>query len=304
LSGTGGIGETAPSVTASDTTQWALPPERAGRPAPADLLERRQLILAAPVPPATNGITRRDVVLGGVAAVVYEPAMPSAAILYFHGGGFRVGHAGMWPAFHPLLATRTKGRVISVDYRLAPEHPFPAAVHDAAVAYEATRRDGLPVVVAGDSAGGGVAAALAVAASRSGVERPRGLVLVSPWVDLTVTAATYDSRSATDVMFSRSSAQDAVDLYLQGGDPLDPLASPLFADARCFPPTLLFAGGDEVLLDDTLELATRLARAGRTVELHVGAGRQHVWVNTGFDSTEGRAAVDAIARFVSTVTAD
>ena len=127
-------------------------------------------------------------------------------------------------------------------------------------------------------------------------------MLISPWLDLTASGASYDSRAGTDQMFSRASAHAGAEGYLQGADPKDPLASPQFADFSEFPPTLVMAGGDEVLLDDAVQLAEQLAAARRTVELHAVAGMQHVWPTLVPDLQESIDALDAISRFMVRVT--
>ena len=146
---------------------------------------------AMPSADALGGIEPRVETRGRVQAFVCEPDEPTSTFLYLHGGGYRLGEAAGWIPFAARLATATSARVVLVDYKLAPEHPFPAAIHDVVAAYDDVRAQGLPVVVGGDSAGGGLAAALAVACVESGVEVPAGLVLLSPWLDLTVRAATF-----------------------------------------------------------------------------------------------------------------
>jgi acetyl esterase/lipase len=190
-------------------------------------------------------------------------------------------------------------RATLVDYRLAPEHPFPAAVHDAAAVYDAVRVSGdRPVVVAGDSAGGGLAAALVVAALRSGVATPAALVLLSPWLDVALTGETHTTRAARDQLFPTASSTEAAETYLQGHPARDPLASPLFADVEGFPPTALFAGTEETLLSDSVSFASRLALDGVTVTLHVAAGMQHVWPLLQPDARESDAVFATIGTFV------
>jgi acetyl esterase/lipase len=282
---------------------WGLPDRRAGTEPPSDLVDQRASITARPVPPAA-GVTVQELDLGGVAGVVCEPEEPSAVLVYFHGGGYRLGTASMSAAFGARLAEAADLRVVIVNYALAPEEPFPAALHDAAGAYEATlERWAEPTLVGGDSAGGGLAASLTAAAlgaraQGAAIVAPCGLVLLSPWLDLTVEAPSYATRAASDPLFSRQRALEASALYLQGWDPRDPLASPLFAELEGFPPTLVFAATGEVLIDDAVGLAGRLAAAGVTVQAHLVAGMQHVWPTIFPELDESGRAVGEIARFV------
>ncbi len=157
----------------------------------------------------------------------------------------------------------------------------------------------LPVLLGGDSAGGGLATSLVVAALAADLPLPRGVILFSPWLDLTVSADSYGSRAQSDLLFSASSATAAADLYLQGWDPRDPLASPVLGDLHGFPPTLLFVGSEEVLLDDALALAHALSRAGSTVSLHAVAGMQHVWPTIWPELPESETALHLLAAFVA-----
>jgi monoterpene epsilon-lactone hydrolase len=279
---------------------WTLPDERAGQDALPALVERRALVGGADDQQViADGVTAEETAIGRVPCVVCAPASPAATLVYFHGGGYRLGTARGWRTFGSSLAAAASTRVILVDYRLAPEHPFPAALRDALAVFDAvdSGADG-PVYAGGDSAGGGLAAALGVACLQRGGAVPAGLVLISPWVDLTQTAGTYESRAETDVMFPKSSADEAAALVLQGHDPRDPLVSPQFADVTGFPATQIFVGGLETLLDDSLEFAARVARAGSAVELVVAPDQQHVYPYLAPDSAAGRAAHAAIARFL------
>jgi acetyl esterase/lipase len=279
---------------------WTLPDERAGHEAPADLVERRALVGGGDDQQViADGVAADETEIGGVPCIVCAPASPARTLVYFHGGGFRLGTARGWRTFGSRIAAAANTRVVLVDYRLAPEHPYPAALRDALAVHDALTGDGATVFAGGDSAGGGIAASLTVACLQRGVAVPVGLVLSSPWVDLTQTAGTFVSRAETDIMFSKQSGDDASALYLQGHDPRDPLASPQFADVTGFPPTQIFAGGMETLLDDSLELAARIARAGSAVELVVAPDQQHVYPYLALDSEPGRAAHAAIARFLT-----
>jgi acetyl esterase/lipase len=279
---------------------WTLPEQRPGHEAPPDLVERRALTAGGFGPQViADGVSAEEAEIGGVPCVVCSPASPARSLVYFHGGGYRLGSAVGWSTFGSSVASASNTRVVLVDYALAPEHPFPAALRDAIAVYDAVVADGGTVYAGGDSAGGGLAAALTVACLQRGVPVPTGLVLISPWVDLTQTAGTYESRAQTDVMFGKESADDASALLLQGHDARDPLASPQFADVTGFPPTQIFAGGQETLLDDSLEFAARVARAGGAVELVVAPDEQHVYPTLAPDGDAGRAALAAIARFLT-----
>jgi acetyl esterase/lipase len=239
------------------------------------------------------GIAARDAEYGGIACFVSEPAEPVGTLLYFHGGGYRMGSPAAWANFASRLSAATGLRVIVPDYRLAPEHPFPAAVEDALAAYAAVDEAfGGPLLVGGDSAGGGLAASLALTAA----QRPDGLILISPWLDLAVTDPAYDNRAA-DQFFPKASAQEAAELYLQGHPAGDPLASPLLGDFVGFPPTLLFASADECVVGDALKLQAKLADARVFMEARIVPNMTHVWPVIAPALTESAAALAAIAAF-------
>jgi epsilon-lactone hydrolase len=257
---------------------WKLPPLRPGRAAPpAILASRAELAGLAALHPHVAGVEVERRTLAGIACHVVGPATALATLLYFHGGGYRLGDPETWVGFAGRLAGDGSLRVVLPDYRLAPEHPFPAALHDAAAVYRALGAAGEPIVLAGDSAGGGLAAALCVLARDNADPGPAGLILLSPWLDLSATAATYRSHAARDRIFSHDSATEAADLYLQGESSNHPLVSPLYADPAAFPPVQLFCGGDEVLLGDALAFSARLASANRPVEAHFVPDMPHVW---------------------------
>jgi epsilon-lactone hydrolase len=242
--------------------------------------------------------------LAGVPCVVCEPARPIATLVYFHGGGYRLGSAQWSAGFGSTLARVADTRVVLVDYGLAPENPFPAALHDAAAALDESRsRWPDPIAVGGDSAGGGLATALVVAALQGGVAMPAGLVLLSPWLDLTVSAASYESRSTSDLLFSRAQAAEAAQLYLQGWDSRDPLVSPVFAEVEGFPPVVLFASTGEVLLDDSIMLIDHLARSAGPVQANFVADVPHAWPAVTPALPAAAAALQSIATFVASLAA-
>ena len=287
---------------AEDVGPWHVPQRRESTlPTPPELRDLRASI-PQPVPTSTPTVDVSSDTLGGVPCVVCEPAEPVASLVYLHGGGFRLGSAAGSTAFGTRIADAARVRVIVVDYALAPEHPFPAGLRDAMAVYDAVRSSwAQPVLVGGDSAGGGLATSLVAAALASEVPPPGGAALFSPWVDLTVTAATYDSRADSDLLFSTARAQEAAHLYLQGWDPRDPRASPLFADLKGFPPTLVFVGSEEVLLDDSLSLERALAQAGATVNVQVVDGMHHVWPTLYPELPESEAALRQLGDFVARI---
>jgi acetyl esterase/lipase len=275
-----------------------LPALRQGQPAPAALLQRRVFVANSRKDHAVDpAIAVAERMRGGVRGIECSAPGARRTILHFHGGGYRMGEPQAWVPFGAWLARVAEANVIFPDYRVAPENPFPAAVHDAVAVYADLVAGRKPVLVSGDSAGGGLAAALAVAIQGTSLPQPPGLVLISPWLDLTVEAPTYASRATTDKLFSREAAKEGSGQYLQGHSARDPLASPLFADLHGFPPTLLLAGGDEVLLGDSLAFANRLAEAGATVEAHFVAHMQHVWPTVFPDLPESALAMEAINHF-------
>lgn len=278
----------------SDEEIWDLPPLRPGYPASAELAERR----ARAAGMAEEGTPPAETTIGGVRCLLIEPegGESEGAILYLHGGGYRLGSPLAYVDYARRLATAAGRRIILPFYRLAPEHPFPAALHDAVAVFRALEHPA-SAVIAGDSAGGGLTAALCIAAARAGL-RPAGAILVSPMLDLTARCDSHDRNAARDALFSRAAVLDAAKLYLQGHDPADPLVSAIHADPAQFPPMLLLTGGAEVLLDEALDFARSLAVADRRVTLHVAPGMGHVWPLMAPKSPAAVEAVHAMATFV------
>jgi epsilon-lactone hydrolase len=250
-----------------------------------------------------DGVTLAEVDAAGVPAVRLTPAADAdAEIMYLHGGGFRLGSARGWAAFNSHLAVRCRARVLSVDYRLAPEHPFPAALSDARAAYLWLLDSGVDpdrLAIGGDSAGGGIAASLLVDLQERGLPLPACAFLLSPWADLRVISESYDRCASTDQLFSRQSANDGSGLYLAGHAADDPLASPVLAPWSGQPPLLIQVSDSEVLADDAARLAEVAAAAGVAVQHEVFAQLAHVW-QLGYPGDPAAvAAVDQIATFVA-----
>ncbi len=282
-----------------------LPPETIGYPAGADLAERRRGIdagLAAgtwTVAPAPAEMT-----LGMQRCLRFTPdAAPNGQVIHYHGGAFRSGCPEIEGPFARALADRCQVEVIVPQYRLAPEHPFPAGLNDAAAALKAVvaQRSGLPLIVSGDSAGGGLAASVALLALQEAIALA-GVIMLSPWLDLTVNAASYTANAASDPIFSRESAADGAELYLQGLDPKHPLASPFFALLADFPPSLISVGTGEVLADDSLRMHQLLRDAGRPCELCAIDGMEHVAVVRSLAMPGAAQTFDQIAAFIDAIT--
>lgn len=234
-------------------------------------------------------------------------ARDDEALLYLHGGGYVFGSPRSHRHFVAALSGETGLRALLLDYRLAPEHPFPAAVDDALVAYRALLGDGLSprrIVVAGDSAGGGLAIVLMLAARAAGLPQPAVGICLSPWTDLTGTAGSLTSRAATDPTVSKAGLDGLAAVYLGGADPTDPLASPVFGDLAGLPPLLIQVGGAEVLLDDSVTLHQRAIAAGVASTLEVWDEMIHVWHRYWPMLREAREANARIGRFVRPLLGD
>lgn len=222
----------------------------------------------------------------------------TATLLYLHGGAYFVGPPGL----HRPILSAFAGHgfdVFAPAYRLAPLHPFPAAVDDARQAYLDLRAhvEG-PVVVAGDSAGGGLALALMIALRDAGETLPEAAVLFSPWTDLLVTGASTRENEARDALFTRRMLKIAARNYLQGANAKNPLASPLYGDLAGLPPLLVHTGADEVLRDDSTRLIERAQAAGVDAQLKLWPVVPHVWQLATPLMPEARASLSEAAEFL------
>jgi monoterpene epsilon-lactone hydrolase len=204
---------------------------------------------------------------------------PSVIVLYLHGGGYLFGSPKTHRQVLIAMAKAFRAPAYGLDYRLAPEHPFPAAVEDAAKAYQwlLKRHPEADIVLAGDSAGAGLAIATAVGVRDAGLKLPKAIVAFSPYSDLAVTGASVEANAKSCAMFTPRGIREAAAMYLAGADARDPRASPLYADLAGLPPMLLFVSRHEILRDDTLRLAERATAAGVKVQLIVRDRLPHVW---------------------------
>lgn len=232
-------------------------------------------------------------------------ALPARTILYLHGGGYYFCSPQSHRSLVFELAMRANARTFSLDYRLAPEHRFPAALDDALAAYRRLLADGAPaqsIVIAGDSAGGGLALATLVALRDAGDPLPAGALLFSPWTDLAATGETICSNDGLDPMFSGPAIARAAQVYLGETPATHPYASPLYADLRGLPPLFMQAGSTEVLLDDARRVADNARAAGVPVEFDVWPKMPHVWQIFAPFIPEAGQALDLAAGFVNRVT--
>ena len=278
-------------------------------PPPADIVEQRSRIDEAMAQiPLAEGTVAEPFVRSGVPGIECRPvdmADDAPIVLYFHGGGFRIASALAYRSYGSHLAAVLGARVLLVEYRLAPEHKFPKAVDDCFAVWESLLAEGIDtgrIVIAGESAGGGLAASVTMHALADGV-LPAGVICCSPWVDLTITADTYDTNAESDKLFSRTSAEEAAPAYLGGADPMNPIASPLFGDWDGAPPLLILVGDAEVLLDDSRKLADVAKSAGVDVTLSVYPEMPHIWTMSYPAFPEAVEGVTEMAEFVARVTA-
>ena len=228
-------------------------------------------------------------------------ARTDAVVLYLHGGGYVIGSPRSHRHLAAAIAAAAGTAALLVDYRLAPEHPFPAALDDAVAAYQWLLGRGLApsrIVVAGDSAGGGLTVATLLALRDRGLPQPAGGVCISPWVDLTCSGATYATKAAVDPIVTRESVAMMAQAYAGAGDPKAPLLSPLYADLSGLPPLLVQIGSDEVLLDDALGLGERARAAGVDVTVEEWPAMIHVWHWFLPMLAEAERAVGVIGSFV------
>ena len=229
-----------------------------------------------------------------------EKNMDSPIILYFHGGGYVMGSALSHRALIERLVVATGGKLLAVNYRLAPEHPFPAATDDALNVYQWLLEQNFSadkIAIVGDSAGGGLALSTLTAIRDSDLALPGSATLISPWVDLEATGNSMKTKASLDPMVQKSTLEHLAPMYLNGADPRTPLAAPLFADLRGLPPLLIQVGSAETLLDDSNRLVKKLKLAGSPVTLEVWDDMIHVWHLFAPMLDKGQQAIERVAAF-------
>ena len=274
-------------------------------PVDSDVGEQRRLLReltsAQPLP---ADVTVTSAKLGGVptAEITVDGVEPRHVVLYFHGGVYVLGDAFSAAGLASQVARRTGAKVFSVDYRLAPEHPYPAAVDDALAAYEALLHDGVApsdIVFAGESAGGGLAVATLVNARDHGLPLPTAAYLMSPYADLTLAGTTMETKGEADPLLGRELLEPRVADYTAGQGADLPLVSPIFADLSGLPPLIIQVGTHEVLLDDAVRLAQRAATVDVEVTLDITPRVPHVFQAYLPLLDEATAALDRAGQFLS-----
>lgn len=262
----------------------------------------RLLELLIPRPPRSTHT--RNVAVGDIRADLVEtPASRSSRrhVLYLHGGAYQVGAPSTYRHFTWRVANIARARVLVPDYRLAPEHPFPAALDDAVTSYLWLLADGADprrIVIVGDSAGGGLALALLLKLRDLGIVLPSAAVTMSPWTDLALTGASLIGNAAADPMINADDIPAFAADYCVGADPRNPYVSPLYGDCTGLPPVMIQVGSDEVLRDDAVRMAQKLKSAKVPVVLQVWYRMPHVWQLLAPVLPEARAALTEAGHFI------
>ena len=274
----------------------------ARRPQPIPTLRKRLERLAPFVPGRRKYTQMTQVDAGGVPGV--QAAVPQSrgdrCVLYFHGGGYAIGTAPLYRDFLWRVAAAARAQVLYFDYRLAPEHPFPAALDDAFAVYRwlRTRFDVRHVAFAGDSAGGGLLLATLLRLRDEGIELPAAAAAISPWTDLALTAPSLRTNADADPMLHPDNLPELAQGYCAGADPRNPYISPVYGEPAGLPPTLIQVGSDEILRDDSVRMMEKMRAAGCEAQLEVHERMPHVWHLYARVIPEGRRAVVRMGKFL------
>jgi acetyl esterase/lipase len=253
-----------------------------------------------PRPPAGTRTTAINSIGVNAVHVAVRQARSDRCVLYFHGGAYAIGTAALLRDFTWRIGAAARACVLYFDYRLAPEHPFPAALEDAVAIYRwlAGRFDPRRIAFVGDSAGGGLALATLYKLREEAVPLPAAVVAVSPWTDLALTGPSLQSNAAADPTLNVAVLPTLANGYLSGADPRNHYASPLYGDPSGLPPTLIHVGSDEILRDDAVRMADKLRAAGCEVEIEVWPRMPHAWHLYARILPEGRRAIERIGTFL------
>jgi monoterpene epsilon-lactone hydrolase len=240
--------------------------------------------------------------LAGVPLEYLTPTLRERrVILHVHGGGFSTGSCESHRALAGRIGMACRARVVLPEYRLAPEHPFPAGLDDLLAVYRALLSNGTQpeqIIIVGDSAGGGLAVSLVLRAREAGLPMPRALVLLSPWLDLTCSGESMQTRAEVDPLVTHELLEQYSDAYLAGADPTHPLLSPLEAELVDLPPMLIQVGDQEILLSDAERMFERAQAAGVEVEFEAYANLWHLWHLFATMLPDAVEAIDRIGAYV------
>ena len=270
----------------------------------ASIAQQRQRLAAferwVPAPPP--GVVEISTSFGGVRALkVVTPATEgNRNMLFLHGGGYAAGSPALYRHLLWRVANSAAAKVIAIAYRLAPEHPFPAALDDAASAWRGMLDAGIDpgtAIIIGDSAGGGLTLALALRLRDEGAPMPAALIALSPWTDLAATGESLSRNARADPMLNADEVPLLAANYLNGADPRHPYASPLYGRFDGLPPTLIQVGSDEILRDDSERIAARMREAGCAVELEIWPRMPHVFHAFALMLPEARRAIARVGEF-------
>ena len=253
--------------------------------------------------PVTADVAVETVAANGVTAewTVAPDSAGDRCILYFHGGGYVIGSVTSHRHMVSEIGRAARARTLALNYRLAPEHPFPAQVDDALAGYRFLLSQGLSpgsIAIAGDSAGGGLAVAALVAIRDAGLPQPACGWCISPWVDMEAVGDSMSDRAATDPTVQKEPLLDMARLFLGGGDPRSPLAAPIYADLKDIAPLLIQVGSVETLLDDAIRLARVAGAAEVAVDLQIWPEMLHVWHLYHPELAAGRRAIEVGGDFI------
>ena len=280
----------------------------ASRPRATEVAQRRRDIdargLAFKLP---SDVSVEKVSAGGVPSewTSTPGANRGSVVLYLHGGGYVIGSLDSHRHVVAEVGRACAARTLAIDYRMAPEHPFPAAVHDALAAYRFLLHNDIKpgrICIAGDSAGGGLVVAAMLAIRDARLPQPACGWCISPWVDMESTGASMQDNASRDPSVQKAGILDMAGLYLAGADPRSPLASPIYGDLRGLPPLLIQVGSVETLLDDSLMLARVAGLADVHVELQIWPEMIHVWHQWHPQLAAGRRAIASGGAFVRNIT--
>lgn len=264
---------------------------------------RERFALMTSMFPMIEGVARMEVDMGGVPGTYFDATgvVQEQVLLYLHGGGYMIGSVASYSTLMARLSLASQCRVLGVEYRLAPEHTFPAGLDDCVAAYRWLLEQGIEagkIVIGGDSAGGGMTVAVLMRIKAGGLPMPAGAFCISPWVDMLATGESMETKAGVDPMIQKMGVLACAHIYLRGLDIHEPLASPIYADLQGLPPMLVQVGESETLLEDAKRLAARAEECGVSVELEVWEDMIHVWHLFSHELDEGREAIGRIGHFV------